>query len=73
MHHNWWTDVLVPLLGFVITIFLLIKFDWAAQFTQMVNGQRHLNLLAIGAMIMGFIIMPALLYWWNKKSLRSRP
>lgn len=72
VHHNWWTDVLVPLLGFIITVFLLLKFDWVAQFTQMINGERHLNLLAIGAMIMGFIIMPALLYWWNKKSLKLR-
>ncbi|MGM0214383.1 APC family permease [Enterococcus sp. AZ109] len=68
VQHNWLTDVLVPLVGLVITIFLLIKFDWIDQFTRVENGQRQLNLLAVGAMVMGFVVMPALLYWWNKKA-----
>ncbi len=73
VHHHWGTDVLVPLVGLAITLFLLLKFDWVGQFTSVVNGEHQLNVLAVGAMIMGFVIMPVLLYWWNKKSLRSKP
>lgn len=54
------TDVIIPCIGLVLTAVLLAKFDWLGMFTLInVHGGRSLNLFAILAMAIGYIIMPA--------------
>lgn len=57
---NWWTDVVIPALGMVVTILLLIKYDWVGEFT--LNGA--INWYAIGGMIVGFILLPLAFAWF---------
>ncbi|GBG97520.1 APC family permease [Lactococcus termiticola] len=60
---NFWTDVLVPIFSLIVTVFLLIKFDWVGQFTSLdANHVAHANIYAISAMVIGYIILPLLLF-----------
>ena len=60
MQKNIVTDVIIPCIGLVLTAVLLAKFDWLGMFTLInVHGGRSLNLFAILAMAIGYIIMPA--------------
>lgn len=63
---NWWTDVLIPLLGVLLTAFLLFEYDWVGEFS--IHG--HLNWYAISGMIGGFVVLPiifALFANWERK------
>lgn len=63
---NWWTDVLIPLLGVLLTAFLLFEYDWVGEFS--IHG--HLNWYAISGMIGGFVVLPiifALFARWERK------
>ena len=51
---NWWTDVLIPILGVILTAFLLFEYDWVGEFS--IHG--HLNWYAISGMIGGFVVLP---------------
>ncbi|BDR55971.1 APC family permease [Xylocopilactobacillus apis] len=63
---NFITDVIFPLIGLILTIFLLIKFDWVGQFTiKSANGQITPNIYAIAAMIIGYIILPLGLFFFS--------
>lgn len=56
-------DVFVPVLAFASSLFLLIKFDWVAQFsTKVADGSSHLNGWAIWAMVIGYVVLPLALY-----------
>lgn len=60
---NFITDVIFPLLGFILTGILLIKFNWIGQFTVTTStGQIQPNIFAITAMIIGYIILPLVLF-----------
>ncbi|MCG3398774.1 APC family permease [Staphylococcus massiliensis] len=57
------TDVVIPAFAFLLSLLLLIKFDWVGQFTIVEpSGLSHLNVFAIIAMIIGYIGLPLLLY-----------
>lgn len=57
------TDVIFPVLAVLLTLFLLLKFDWVGQFTIVgTQGQRQLNIAAIIVMILGYVILPVILY-----------
>lgn len=60
---NVWTDVVVPILSVIIVVFLLVEYNWKAQFGIMnAKGQFvGLNWYAIAMMIFGFIILPLLM------------
>lgn len=51
---NLWTDVLIPILGVILTAFLLFEYDWVGEFS--IHG--HLNWYAISGMIGGFVVLP---------------
>lgn len=66
---NIWTDVVVPVLSIVIVVFLLVEYNWKAQF-GIVNAQGQfvgLNWYAIAMMIFGFILLPLIMFWVSKK------
>lgn len=68
---NWLTDVLLPFISVGLTGFLLIKFDWVGQFTLPdVAGKAHANWYAIIAMVIGYLILPAVLFAMTKKEKR---
>lgn len=59
---NLLTDVILPVIGFIASIFLLWKFDWVGQFSTVTGGVRSLNWWAISAMIIGYVVLPLALY-----------
>lgn len=65
---NFTTDVITPCLGLILTVFLLIKFDWKGQFTT-INpaGQSSMNIYAIVTMIIGYVILPGVLFIFKNK------
>ncbi|WP_282708502.1 APC family permease [Ligilactobacillus sp. Marseille-Q7487] len=65
---NWLTDVGLPIISVGLTGFLLIKFDWVGQFTILdAAGKAHANWYAICAMLIGYLILPAILFMMTKK------
>ena len=65
---NVWTDIFVPILSIVLVIFLLVKYNWQAQFGIIENGKVvGVNWYAIFMMIFGFIILPLLMFWFSRK------
>ncbi len=55
---NVWTDVVIPVLSVIIVIFLLVEYNWKAQFGVVVNGKTVVNWYAVAMMIFGFVILP---------------
>lgn len=55
---NIWTDIVVPILSIVLVIFLLVEYNWKAQFGVVnASGQvTGINWYAIAMMIFGFIV-----------------
>lgn len=60
------TDFCVPILAFLLSAFLIVKFDWAGQFTMKVQQGaevvQQLNGFAVAAMIVGYVVLPLILY-----------
>lgn len=62
------TDIFVPILSIVLVIFLLVKYNWQAQFGIIENGKVvGINWYAIFMMIFGFIILPLFMFWFSRK------
>lgn len=60
---NVWTDVVFPVLSIALVIFLLVEYNWKAQF-GIVNAQGQfvgVNWYAIAMMIFGFVILPIIM------------
>ncbi|MBI0092469.1 APC family permease [Lactobacillus sp. M0403] len=65
---NVWTDIVIPILSIIVVIFLLVKYNWQAQFGIIKNGQVvGVNWYAILMMVFGFIILPLLMFLFTKK------
>mgnify|MGYP002652323748 CR=1 FL=1 len=52
-------DVVFPILSIAASVFLMVEFDWRGQFSNPGGG---LNLWAVAAMIVGYVVLPAALY-----------
>ncbi|EKZ0145397.1 APC family permease [Enterococcus faecalis] len=64
---NMIVDVVIPSIALVLTLVLLYKFDWVAQFTfALDDGKVVPNIFAIIAMIIGYIILPLGFMVWKK-------
>ena len=64
------TDVIIPIIGLFLTVLLLIKFNWAQQFsTKLDDGTTTMNMKAIISMIIGYLVLPIVLriYMRTKK------
>lgn len=69
---NLTTDVIIPILALLLTLLLLAKFNWVGQFTvDAGDGARIPNYMAIGSMIVGFIVVPLGLGLYNKNRLKN--
>ncbi|CDI63655.1 Amino acid permease [Lactobacillus helveticus CIRM-BIA 103] len=63
------TDVVVPILSIVIVVFLLIEYNWKAQF-GVANGAGQIvgvNWYAIAMMVFGFVLLPLIMAWISKR------
>ncbi|WP_223896200.1 APC family permease [Lactobacillus huangpiensis] len=70
---NGWTDIFVPILSIALVIFLLVKYNWQAQFGIIENGKVvGVNWYAIFMMIFGFIILPLFMFWFSRKERSSQ-
>ncbi|GEP80275.1 APC family permease [Staphylococcus carnosus] len=67
VHKNIVTDVILPAVSLLLTILLLVMFDWKGQFSIKTDHGTMLNYYAITAMVIGYAILPAVLFWVNKK------
>ena len=64
---NVWTDIVIPILSIIVVIFLLVKYNWQAQFGIIKNGQVvGVNWYAILMMVFGFIILPLLMFLFTR-------
>lgn len=69
---NIWTDIFVPVLSIILVIFLLVNYNWQAQFGIIENGQVvGVNWYAIMMMVFGFVILPLLMFWLSKSSKKQ--
>lgn len=69
---NIWTDIFVPVLSIILVIFLLVNYNWQAQFGIIENGQVvGVNWYAIMMMVFGFVILPLLMFWFSKSSKKQ--
>lgn len=69
---NFVTDIVFPILSILLTVFLLTKYDWQSQYSLVTaSGARVLNWYAIGALIFGFVILPAILFWLTRKERQT--
>ena len=60
---NVWTDVVFPVLSIILVVFLLVEYNWKAQFGVM-DAQGNfigVNWYAIAMMVFGFIILPLIM------------
>lgn len=67
---NFFTDVIIPILALILTVILLIKFNWVKQFTVEADGMLYPNYLAIISMIVGYIAIPLFVYVYNRRNLK---
>ena len=70
---NVWTDIVVPILSIVLVIFLLVEYNWKAQF-GVVNAQGQvtgINWYAIAMMIFGFILLPPIMFIISRKDRKA--
>ncbi|PKK40481.1 hypothetical protein ABB02_00233 [Clostridiaceae bacterium JG1575] len=57
------TDVIIPIIAFFTSAFLLYKFNWAGQFSMKdASGATVTNYYAIWAMVIGYVILPLVLF-----------
>ena len=63
-------DVIVPIIALLLTVLLLVKFNWGQQFsTKLDDGTTTLNIKAVVSMVIGYVILPICLriYMRGKK------
>ena len=63
-------DVIIPIIALLLTVLLLVKFNWAQQFSNKLDdGTTTLNIKAVVSMLIGYVILPICLriYMRGKK------
>lgn len=66
---NVWTDVVIPILSIILVLFLLVEYNWKAQFC-VANAQGQvigINWYAVAMMIFGFILLPLIMFIISRK------
>ncbi|MDE6476309.1 MAG: APC family permease [Erysipelotrichaceae bacterium] len=72
---NFITDVIIPILAFCFSFFLIVKFDWVSHFCLLSpQGEQIINIGAITAVIISYIVLPLLLFIWklNKEKVEDK-
>ncbi|PTJ51797.1 amino acid permease [Staphylococcus simulans] len=67
VYKNKFTDVVLPVIGLVLTVILLVKFDWKGQFSIATPHHIEPNYFAIIAMVIGYVVLPLVLFIANQK------
>lgn len=67
VYKNKFTDVILPVIALILTVVLLVKFDWKGQFSIVTPHHIEPNYFAIVAMLIGYVLLPLLLFVVNKK------
>ncbi|WMM11090.1 APC family permease [Staphylococcus simulans] len=67
VYKNKFTDVILPIIALILTVVLLIKFDWKGQFSIVTPHHIEPNYFAITAMVIGYVVLPLLLFIANQK------
>lgn len=66
---NFITDVVISIVSLLLTVLLLVKFNWKGQFSiKNANGDMVLNMYAITAMVIGYIILPVVMKIFKPKN-----
>ncbi len=65
---NFITDVVVSVMALVLTVLLLIKFDWAGSFSTTTETGTTVNYFAVIAMLIGYIVIPVLVYIYANRN-----
>ena len=63
-------DVIIPIIALLLTVLLLVKFNWVQQFSNKLDdGTTTLNVKAVVSMLIGYVILPICLriYMRGKK------
>ncbi len=64
---NLTTDVIIPVIGFALSVFLLIKFDWRGKFSiEVAKDVRVMNVKAVVSMVIGYVVIPMAIYIYEK-------
>ena len=69
---NLFTDVIIPIISLILTILLLVKFNWVGQFTVKTDTGITPNYWAISAMVIGYLILPIILLIYNRNRKSGR-
>lgn len=71
-HRNIFTDVILPVLSVIIVVFLLVEYNWKAQFGIIVDNKIvGINWYAIAMMVFGFVLLPLIMFIISR-SMRKR-
>ena len=66
---NFIIDVIIPIIALLLTILLLIKFNWVGQFSNTLDdGTRVLNIKAVFSMLIGYLVLPILLRIYMRRN-----
>ncbi len=61
------TDVIIPAIALVLSIILLVKFNWVGQFSvKDATGVASINIKAVVSMVLGYAVLPAIMYLYVK-------
>lgn len=61
------TDVVIPVIALVLSILLLVKFDWKGQFSIKDSaGVVVTNTKAIISMLVGYVVLPIIMFFYAK-------
>ncbi|WP_412518895.1 APC family permease [Staphylococcus simulans] len=67
VYKNKFTDVILPVIALILTVVLLVKFDWKGQFSIVTPHHIEPNYFAIVAMLIGYVLLPVVLFILNQK------
>lgn len=71
-YRNIFTDVILPVLSVIIVVFLLVEYNWKAQFGIIVDNKIvGINWYAIAMMVFGFVLLPLIMFIISR-SMRKR-
>ena len=66
---NFIIDVIIPIIALLLTILLLIKFNWVGQFSNTLDdGTKVLNIKAVFSMLIGYLVLPILLRIYMRRN-----
>jgi fatty acid desaturase len=64
--------VAIPVIAFLFSLFLMVKFNWQGQFSITNDmGEKVINTGAVAAIAVGYIILPIVLYFWKSMGKRN--